>query len=199
LSLTLCVSLGFHGCLLFVSFRYQNIQGTAKQKLPDRNVSLVNLALIEPPTPEKLPEPPIPNPEPPGVESEPAETEAPVETFISLEPSPPDHSTSADPQAESRGASGIRAYLKSNYDYIQRHIRSNLIYPPEARQAGIQGIAELSFVIHIDGQVSDVKITLSSGSEILDASAVEAIYSAAPFRPPPSKARLIIPVAFRIR
>ncbi|MDR0641112.1 MAG: energy transducer TonB [Treponema sp.] len=82
---------------------------------------------------------------------------------------------------------------------MQRHIRNKLIYPPEARRAGIQGVAELSFVIHTDGHVSNVRITVSSGSEMLDASAVEAIYSAAPFRPPPNQARLVIPVAFRLR
>jgi protein TonB len=92
-----------------------------------------------------------------------------------------------------------RAYVRSNYEYIQRHIRENLVYPQQARQSGVQGVAELSFVIHTDGHVSNVRITVSSGSETLDASAVEAIYAAAPFRPPPRRSRLVMPVAFRLR
>jgi protein TonB len=196
-----------------LSFRYPDNQEASKQTASPKAISLVNLALIEPPAPEKpapppeKPQPPLPMPEPPA--AEPAE---PVETFISLEAPPesalpePDGgsaeapaSSQPPPPAEPGGAVLTRAYLQRNYEYIQRHIRDKLIYPPEARRSGIQGVAELSFVIHIDGQVSNVRITVSSGSETLDASAVEAIYSAAPFRPPPHQARLVIPVAFRLR
>jgi protein TonB len=183
-------------------FQCQDIPRTAKKKPAARAVSLINLTLIEPPPPEKppMPEPLVAVPEQPA-----AEAEEPAENFISLERPPEDLSpveTAASPPSppeEPDGATGTRAYLKNNYDYIQRHIRNKLVYPPEARRSGVQGVAELSFVIHIDGQVSDVKIIVSSGSETLDASAVEAIYSAAPFRPPPNQARLIMPVAFRLR
>jgi protein TonB len=177
------------------------MQRASKQKSSSKTFSLVNLALPEPPAPEKPP----PLPEPAAVEPE-----APAETFVSLEAPPegagpsfesnaPPASQPALPSEEPGSAAETRAYLKNNYDYIQLHIRNKLIYPPEARSAGIQGIAELSFIIHTDGHVSNVRITVSSGSETLDASAVEAIYSAAPFRPPPNQARLIIPVAFRLR
>jgi protein TonB len=199
-----------------LSFQYPDSQRAPEQKSSAKTISLVNLALIEPPALKKplppIPEPLLVKPEAPAAEPEApaAEPEAPAETFISLEVPP----ESAGPSPEATGtlaslpspspagsgnAAGIRAYLKSNYDYIQRHIRDKLIYPTEARRAGVQGVAELSFVIHTDGYVSNVRITVSSGSEALDASAVEAIYSAAPFRPPPNQARLIIPVAFRLR
>jgi protein TonB len=190
-----------------LSFQRPGNQGAPKQKAAARAISLVNLALIEPPAPEKpppvaTPPPPPPLPEPPAVE--------PAETFISLE-APPEGAAAGlepiaapaslpdPPPAEPGNAALMQAYVKNNYDYIQRHIRNKLIYPPEARNAGVQGVAELSFVIHTDGHVSNVRVTASSGSETLDASAVEAIYSAAPFRPPPNQARMIIPVAFRLR
>jgi protein TonB len=129
----------------------------------------------------------------------------PAETFVSLET--PRENASPEPEASPDSTetpaplppSPAQLYVRNNYAHIQRHIREKLVYPPEARSAGIQGIAELSFVIHPDGHVSHVRITKSSGSETLDASAVEAIYSAAPFRPPPNQARLVMPVAFRIR
>jgi protein TonB len=204
LSLTLCVSIGIHGCLfLMLSFQPPDNQRAPKQRTPAKAISLVNLVLIEPPAPEQPPAPKPPPPEPPVVEPE-----APVEIFVSLE-TPPESAPvepAADPEsqpspppAEPDNAALAQTYLKNNYGYIQRHIRNKLIYPPEARGAGIQGVAELSFVIHTDGHVSNVRITVSSGSETLDASAVEAIYSAAPFRPPPHQARLVIPVAFRLR
>jgi protein TonB len=205
LSLTLCVSLGIHGCLLFISpLRMPRYQTAPPRPSPFNAFALVNLAVIEPPeSPPPPAEPPprkAPAPEPPA--DTPAE---PAETFVSLEPPP--ENASPEPEAPADPAefpapsppSPAQVYVKDNYAYIQRHIREKLVYPPEARSAGIQGVAELSFVIHTDGQVSNVRITRSSGSETLDASAVAAIYSAAPFRPPPSQARLIMPVAFRIR
>jgi protein TonB len=218
LSLTLCLSLGLHGCLLFMlSFHYSGGQRRPAQNASAKVISLVNLALIEPPPPERpVPKPAPPRaapppstPEPPGTVAEEPVPE-PAETFVALEappesadaPSEPAEvptSRPAGPSEEPGNAALTRAYLKSNYEYIQRHIRNKLVYPPEARRAGVQGIAELSFVIHTDGQVSDVRITKSSGSATLDASAVEAIYSAAPFRAPPNQARLVIPVAFRLR
>jgi protein TonB len=211
LSLTLCLSLGLHGCLLFMlSFHYSDNQRRLAQKASNKAISLVNLALIEPPPekpapPREIPRQPPPAPEPPA-----AEPMEPVETFVGLEASPESADAPSEPvetpasrpvppAEEPDNAALTRAYLKNNYEYIQRHIRSKLIYPPEARRAGVQGIAELSFVIHTDGHVSDVRITAGSGSETLDASAVEAIYSAAPFRPPPNQARLVMPVTFRLR
>jgi protein TonB len=184
------------------SFQYPDMPRALGQQNSVKAISLVNLALLEPPAPEEPPPPkPIPRPPPPA-----AEPEAPAELFVSLE-APPENADPAlepddppvAPADEPGAAAETRAYLNNNYGYIQLHIRNKLIYPLEARSAGIQGVAELSFVIHTDGQVSNVTITASSGSETLDASAVEAIYAAAPFRPPPSQARLVIPVAFRLR
>ena len=91
------------------------------------------------------------------------------------------------------------AYVKRNYEYIQRRIRDKLVFPPQARRAGIQGNAEISFTIHEDGRVSDVTVSRSSGSELLDTAAVDASYAASPFRPPPAEARLAIPINFRLR
>jgi protein TonB len=191
-----------------LSFQFPNNRTAPKPGASVKTISLVNLALIEPPPPEQPPPPRQAAPPPP--EPPPVEPEAPAETFVSLEappesaeaslePAPAEDSASRPSPPEAEPESAAQAYLTNNYEHIQRHIRNKLIYPPEARNAGIQGVAELSFVIHTDGHVSNVRITVSSGSETLDASAVEAIYSAAPFRPPPNQARLVIPVAFRLR
>jgi protein TonB len=206
LSLTLCVSLGLHGCLFFISPvsrpRYTAPPGSA----PFKAFSLVNLMAIEPAAPEKPPPPAEPPPrqaplqEPSAIavpETAPEAAAEPAETFVTLE-TPPEN-PSPEPAPLPPPPSPAQAYLRDNYASIQRRIREKLAYPPEAFRSGIQGVAELSFVIHTDGSVSEVRITRSSGSETLDASAVEAIYSAAPFRPPPSQARLVMPVAFRIR
>jgi TonB family protein len=41
-------------------------------------------------------------------------------------------------------------------------------YPPEAKQANVEGTAQIAFIIQADGGVSDVHISQSSGSPSLD-------------------------------
>jgi protein TonB len=144
---------------------------------------------------------------------EPAENFIPVADFIPVNldlagpaENPAAGSAGEDSAGPSSGAAntalGMAAatdYVKHNYEYIQRRIRDKLAYPAQARRAGLQGSAEISFTIHEDGSVSDVTITSSSGSELLDTVAMEAIRAASPFRPPPAEARLAIPVTFRLR
>ncbi|AEF84922.1 TonB family C- domain protein [Treponema primitia ZAS-2] len=175
------------------------------------------------PRPRTAPEIPMdPQTEIPPAPTEEADAELSsqslAENFITLEDSPEDKPGSAAPASagspagmspveagdgSSAGSSSgnspqTAAYLSRNYNYIQRRIRDSLVYPAQARRTGIQGTAELIFTIHEDGRVSGVRVSESSGSALLDAAAVEAIYAAAPFRRPPAEARLLIPVAFRL-
>jgi protein TonB len=219
LSLMLCVSVALHGALFFLAPVYSANNPLLSE--PDRSpdpFALVNLALIEPAPPEPLPPPPVaPSLPPPPALSEavpddtgPAENFIPVEELIPVNLGPPPStetpvsgvaaSAAGPSSADAAGQAALSAaYVKRNYDYIQRRIRDKLVYPLPARRTGIQGTAEISFTIHEDGQVSDVTITRSSGSELLDTAAAEAIQSASPFRPPPAEARLAIPVAFRLK
>lgn len=59
-------------------------------------------------------------------------------------------------------------------------------YPPEAAASGIQGTVGIYFVINRSGEVVEAVITDSSGFTILDKTALNAIYRAAPFGPFPS-------------
>ncbi len=218
LSLMICASLVIHGLIFFVfSVFSMQVSPVLKQKQSAEPFSLVNLVLVEP----TLPEAPPPAPEIPpaplieeSIEESVVEFSAnsPAENFIPLEDKPiltafitpqPSYAAAA-PTFQSAGSpSGeisaqIAAYVDRNYSYIQRRIRDKLVYPSQARRAGIQGTAELAFTIHEDGRVSGVTVIVSSGSELLDSAAEATIYAAAPFRQPPAPARLVIPVAFRL-
>jgi protein TonB len=106
----------------------------------------------------------------------------------------------SDSEGQGKSAQGTAAYVKKNFDYIQRRIRDRLVYPAGARRMGVQGKTEVIFTIHENGTVSAVTVRLSSGNELLDKAAVDAVYAAAPFRPPPpSQARLVVPVVFSLR
>jgi protein TonB len=221
LSLMLCISLALHGALFFLvpAYSIYNSRLSAPEQSTDP-FALVNLALMEPAAPEPPPlRPPEPSRPPPPVLSEtlpedPAETFIPVAelTPVNLDLSPPMETSvagsaadaPASPAGPSSGDAGdtatlSAAYVKRNYNYIQSRIREKLVYPAQARRAGLQGSAEISFIIHEDGRISNVLVISSSGSESLDNAAVEAIYAASPFRPPPAEARLVIPVTFRLR
>jgi protein TonB len=64
---------------------------------------------------------------------------------------------------------------------------------------GLQGVTEVAFTIRQDGTVSNLSVRLSSGEEVLDKAALEAVRAASPFRPPPAQARIVIPVVFKLR
>ncbi len=90
-------------------------------------------------------------------------------------------------------------YLKENFSYINDMIHKKAVYPRMARKMGWEGRVKVSFSILSNGSVSDVKIAQSSGIELLDKSAVEAVRSAAPFPKPPAEAELLVPIVYTLQ
>jgi len=87
---------------------------------------------------------------------------------------------------------------------IRRKLESAKRYPPEARRAGYEGTAVVSFTINFDGTLSDVRVISSSGYPVLDRAAVMTIKRAAPF--PSLKSYTIersltleVPITFRLK
>lgn len=58
-------------------------------------------------------------------------------------------------------------------------------YPEQARESGKRGVVVVRFLMGKDGSVTDTRIHQSSGTEILDHSALQAVQNAAPFPRPP--------------
>ncbi len=56
-------------------------------------------------------------------------------------------------------------------------------YPPEAALNGIDGTLELLIIVSKDGDLIDVDLRRTSGSDLLDFEAIQAVYRAAPFGP----------------
>lgn len=69
--------------------------------------------------------------------------------------------------------------------HLKRKIEGVWVYPSIAAQAGIGGELLVEFLIANNGQLLNVSLMDSSGSPILDDSAVKAIRSAAPYHPFP--------------
>lgn len=56
-------------------------------------------------------------------------------------------------------------------------------YPREAAQTGIEGTLELLIIVNKQGELLDVDLRQTSGYDILDFEAIQAVYRAAPFGP----------------
>jgi protein TonB len=56
-------------------------------------------------------------------------------------------------------------------------------YPTEAALNGIDGTLELLIIVSKEGELIDVDLRQTSGSELLDFEAIQAVYRAAPFGP----------------
>lgn len=108
-------------------------------------------------------------------------------------------------EEETRKAQTIRANreeesnrLKQYVKLLSKRMQAHLVYPDEARQAGLHGAATVSFTILSNGQIrpESLKIVESSGQPKLDAGALKTVRSSVPFEPPPQEMTVAIAVAF---
>jgi len=85
------------------------------------------------------------------------------------------------------------------FDYLAKNLR----YPPQAREEAVQGVVYLTFVIHTDGSIGDVKV-LRGVHRLLDEEAVRVI-SAMPSWVPgkqrgkPVRVQFTMPVKFALK
>lgn len=90
----------------------------------------------------------------------------------------------------------INAYIRQ----LTKQAKDHLIYPLEAKRKRLEGISEVSFVVTESGTIKSntLKITRSSGSTILDASALETITRIAPFQRPPHQLTVSFGIDFAV-
>ncbi|MDR2659320.1 MAG: TonB family protein [Spirochaetaceae bacterium] len=219
---------GLHGILFFfVPVDYQSHADIAEETVPFKLVNIdIEEAYIEEAAPPKLSmsvvRETIP---PPRIQRSEAEQKEAVENFIEIEEDLAEEfivsededdpvKEAAAEQYVSDGGEGksnegetggvkdsalAAEYVKRNFDYISRRVRSKLVYPAQARRTGLDGAVEILFTLGADGGVSGISVKKSAGSEMLDEAAIAAIKSAAPFRPPPVSIKLLLPVVFNLR
>lgn len=163
----------------------------------------------EPPPPQAIPEP-VPEPPPPPVERptpkpapakpkpsppkvappRPSEPVAPAEAVR-----PPVQATVPAPPAPVPAAPALAAVpmppapdpaLEASYrDRIRQAVDAHKHYPRMARRLGVEGRVVLAFTLRDDGRLAEVHVAESSGSELLDEAALQAVRDAAPFPPFP--------------
>ena len=125
-------------------------------------------------------------------------------------------SAPAGGNAETRGTGAGRA-TKSSYGTpqedaalkaqylagIMAKLARSRTYPQAARRRGLEGVVKIEFTVLLDGRVREVRVAVSSGSELLDRAAAAIVERAAPFDPlPPRLAgrplQLVVPIVFSL-
>lgn len=100
------------------------------------------------------------------------------------------------------GAGGPGAEYGGYLRRLRRRIQETLQYPAAARRRGLSGTVLVEVNVQPDGSIGAVAVVTSSGHEVLDEAALEAIKSLRrePFPPglPPRLIRVHLPVVFAL-
>jgi protein TonB len=105
-------------------------------------------------------------------------------------------------QTASSGIGRGRSDEVSNYrGIVAARLARNKHFPPDARRAGHEGRAVVSFTIDGGGQVTRVALVRPTGVASLDREAQAMVNRSSPFPPPPAQRamRFTVPVSFDIR
>jgi protein TonB len=119
----------------------------------------------------------------------------PAVTAVSAEPSPVIEVGPA-PAPEPGPPPEPVADLSDRLAQIRAKIQQSLVYPPMAKLKGIEGTATIRFDVDGSGNPKSVKVSSSSGFDILDQAAVQTVKAAAPY--PLVEPTVKVPVVFEL-
>ncbi len=96
-------------------------------------------------------------------------------------------------------AAATAEYMRINLSGIRKKIYDKLSYPSSARRMGMRGAASIKFRIHEDGTVDNATVHKSSGFDVLDEAAKQAVLDAAPLPSPSETVNVVLSVNFALR
>ena len=154
---------------------------------------------------------PIPEPVPAVPEARPEAPPPPTpQARVAPAPEPPPQEPQAVAKAEAPASPARQvppsldiAALKGFGEMLAQAIGKRKDYPRLARMRNWQGTTELKLQIGPDGKLRDVRVGHSSGFQVLDAAAIQMVYSAAPLPAVPEALRgreltMTVPVVFKL-
>jgi len=151
------------------------------------------------PSPSQSADSPRPMVPPPAVPPGPSGERTGTQTALARPPAPPAPSMFRNAPGGGGGLRGGRGGVEGEpipldtpepkyqdyFNKVREKIKANWIYPREAGDRGLQGELLLEFHIAKDGKVEYLELRHSSGAEILDRFAMNAVRLAQPFPPVP--------------
>jgi TonB family protein len=102
----------------------------------------------------------------------------------------------AAPPEEPVDALPLAPSPSTRLEEIRRRVQAAVVYPPRARELGLEGTARIQFEIGADGLAREVATVQSSGHALLDRAAERGAIDAG--RLPPLYGRIRIPVRFEL-
>ncbi|MFZ8830717.1 MAG: energy transducer TonB [Thermodesulfobacteriaceae bacterium] len=116
---------------------------------------------------------------------------------VTKSPSTADHTLKEEDMAKRSEPSG--KVEEAQFSIISKLVREHLEYPYLARRMGWEGEVLLFFRLNPTGEVEEIKVLKSSGFEVLDKSAVNAVKRASKHFPRPKQIVLIkLPIQFKL-
>ena len=167
-------------------------------------VSIISLAGNPAPVPEKMQKQQnvreTAQGDVPSLKAEEHKKEKPVQPKERIETSsvPGEKKVSARQQGDF-ATSGTDTGKTAYHDELRAWLEKHKTYPRRARLSGMEGVVTIDFIMTQDGQVISSHIVKSSGHELLDRAALDAIEEAAPlpkFPPELKKTRLALSIPF---
>lgn len=167
-----------------------------------------------PPPPEKKPLPPKPKPKPKSVVPAPAPVKQDAPDFAPFKPEPiatpqPPAEASSSPTSTAASTSTAQAVSDSAPAFTEANFRANYAhnpkpdYPAIARSRGWQGKVLLRVKVSAQGLSEAVSVEQSSGHDILDESAMQAVqkwrFIPAKRGETPVASSVIVPIDFKLR
>ncbi|ACD66975.1 MAG TPA: energy transducer TonB [Sulfurihydrogenibium sp.] len=124
-----------------------------------------------------------------------AQTQKTEPTPIDLSKGRPDQFKQPEKKEED-----IDGYLKELIRYLNQQARERDLYPPIAKRLKIEGQVIVRVTINEDGTIDEnsIKIVESSGYNVLDRGAIEILKKLQPYKKPPKRITVEIPIVFQI-
>jgi len=120
----------------------------------------------------------------------------PTSSSTQTSPYPSESSKLTD---ESKRLALEESFLRERLSVISNVVQRHINYPSIARRMGWEGKVLVSFVLEPNGDIRDLKVLKSSGYEVLDKEALDAIRrSYKDFPKPPVSVMVKLPVNFRL-
>lgn len=103
--------------------------------------------------------------------------------FAAVQPPPP-------PQPVGPSEKELENFRQNYLQLIRSRIEANKQYPLIARRQHWEGKVGLRFTVNQNSKVEEIRVISSSGYQLLDKAAINAIENASPFPPPPDTSLL---------
>ena len=109
-------------------------------------------------------------------------------------------SLSESPRSGHEKSQSQEIYLREKLSVISSIVQKHITYPPLARRMGWMGRVIVSFTLHPDGRLEELRVEKSSGYELLDKNALDTVKRVAHLFPtPPVEVVVKLPINYELK